>query len=175
MPPYRHQAPGFAKNILIPVIYRTIYKFNVVTLVMIKTEPEAFSLLINDCLEIRQSEPVNIVSVRWLRHPSSTEFRENNYLLADLLLESECPRLLNDARAVHYLELADQHWLMEQMIPLLYATSLEMNACVVSQLSMELMDTNRLVKHFSCYPSPPERVIETRLFLDVLPAREWLL
>lgn len=72
------------------------------------------------------------------------------------------------------MELADQHWLMEQLIPILYTTSLERNACIVSQTSMELMDTDRLVRRFSTYENALQKVIDTRHFLDPGQAWEWL-
>ena len=139
------------------------------------TAPGNPVLLKTDVLEVRQGEQVGFLSARWLRHPSSAEFRENNYLLADLLLGRGCRRLLNDARAVLYLELADQHWLMQQLLPLLSATLLERHACVVSQMSLELMDTDRLLQHFACQPGSQGKTIGTRLFLDPSPARDWLL
>ncbi|SIR08492.1 hypothetical protein [Pontibacter lucknowensis] len=135
------------------------------------TESETPAILRNDYLEIQLGKQADVISVRWLRHPTSDEFRANNYLLADLLMAYECRRLLSDARAILYLELADQHWLMEQLIPLLSSTSLELHACVVSQISLELMDTDRLVKHSSGYASPSRKAIETRLFLNTSPAR----
>lgn len=117
------------------------------------TESETPAILRNDYLEIQLGKQADVISVRWLRHPTSDEFRANNYLLADLLMAYECRRLLSDARAILYLEL---------------------HACVVSQISLELMDTDRLVKHSSGYASPSRKAIETRLFLDTSPARAWL-
>lgn len=132
-------------------------------------------ILKTDVLEVLPGEQDGSLSARWLRHPSSGEFRANQYMLVDLLLECECRRLLNDARAVLYLELADQHWLMRQLFPLLSATPLELQACIVSQVSLELMDTDRMLQHFASQPDSQGNAINTRLFLEPSLAREWLL
>lgn len=116
------------------------------------TELKMLAIPLNDCVEARLGERTDFISVKWLRHPTSAEFRANNYLLVDLLLAYECRWLLSDTRTIPYLELADQHWLIEQLIPLLSPTSFKRHACVVSQISMELMDTDRLVKHFPTTP-----------------------
>lgn len=63
-------------------------------------EPETPALLRNDCLEVLLGGQQDFISAKWLRHPSSAAFRENNYRLADLLLEYECRRILYDARAI---------------------------------------------------------------------------
>ena len=63
-------------------------------------EPEVFPYFISDCLEVRPCEQLDLLSATWLRHPTSTEFRENNNRLADLLLARRSRKLLYDARAV---------------------------------------------------------------------------
>lgn len=105
---------------------------------------------------------------------SSTQFRSNLLQLADLMALHSCRRLLIDARAVLYLELADQHWVMRHLVPLLSPTPLELQACVVSQVSLELMDTDRMFANLSNQANLEGKMIASRFFLDASHAREWL-
>lgn len=140
---------------------------------MKKTEPEPLVLLLNDCMEVllRQED---LLSIRWLQHPSSTHFRSSLTLLLGQLPEQRFFRLLVDARAVLYLELSDQYWLEQQLAALLPSTLLERQACVVSQLSLELMDTNRMLTHLSSQKNLQGEAIDTQFFQGVSPALEWL-
>lgn len=130
-----------------------------------------------DVAELQISEQSNLALIKWLRHPSSEEFKHHSLLLVELLLEYECRYLLSNAQAIHYLEFGDQNWIIQKWIPLVHATALERQAIVVSQLSHELMDADRILEENTRQASTPETTItiQTRLFLDAFFAQAWLL
>jgi hypothetical protein len=99
--------------------------------------------------------------------------REGFRRLAGIVLESESRYWLSDARAIHYLEFADQNWLLREMAPVLRKSRLVRFARLTTPEGM-LMDVARLYGMVGELTGPG---ITPRLemFTDREAALEWLL
>jgi hypothetical protein len=108
----------------------------------------------------------------WLQQPTSESFREQIRLVVDLALARNIKKALFDVRQRAYLEIADQNWLVREIVPLFVGTNLRF-AYVVSETTLEVMDTYRIQVAVENNPVLSEQVI-IKMFLDPQEAQTWL-
>ncbi|AMM52558.1 hypothetical protein TH61_17110 [Rufibacter sp. DG15C] len=128
----------------------------------------------DDLISIQIDKDLSLLYVEWFKHPQSSEFREVYQRLADIILGSQVKYWLSDARAIHYLELGDQNWIIKEMAPLLKQSKLLKFARLITKEGMEMMDVVRLYDQLE---HNPELVVKTKfeLFNNSEDALEWLL
>jgi hypothetical protein len=111
--------------------------------------------------------------VIWHQHPDSDTFRRCFSLAASFTLSRKCRFWLSDARAVHYLEFADQNWILHEMVPLLGNSSLCKFARINSEESFSLLDVGRILDNLDASPYI-QIAVEVALFIDRQQALNWL-
>lgn len=127
----------------------------------------------DECLSIAVDRKKNLLFTRWLRHPSSEEFRHSLSLAGEYVCDLECRYWLSDARKLYYMELADQNWLVNTLIPKINPF-LSRFARVMTEEGLSMLDMQRIKQKME-----EEQIIEANtrieMFLDAESAIEWLL
>jgi hypothetical protein len=98
----------------------------------------------NDYFKAEVDEKHELIYVEWFRHPDSQILRQGFLKIAEIVLDNQSKYWLSDARAIHYLELADQNWLLSEMAPVLKKSQLVKFARLTTQEGMLMMDVARL-------------------------------
>lgn len=98
----------------------------------------------NEYIKVSEDRVQRLIYVEWLQHPDSQALRDGFRRLADIVLESKSKYWLSDAKAIHYLEFADQNWLLNEMAPVLKQSQLVKFARLTTQEGMLMMDAARL-------------------------------
>ena len=129
----------------------------------------------NNCIRIEVDVTAGIIFVEWLRHPSSLEFRRLYQKASDISFEYNCLYWISDARAVHYLEIADQNWILRELAPRLKTTSLLRYARVMTEDGVAMLDAARVRDNVMNSPYLTEGKFQVQFFLDKESALEWLL
>ena len=127
----------------------------------------------DDYLKAEIDPRVKFIFVDWFRHPGSQDFRNIFQKLADITIETRSEYWLSDARAIHYLEFADQNWLLREMAPLLKKSSLKKFARLTTKESLLLLD---VVRVYDMLNQLKDLEIETKLemFTNKEDAMNWL-
>lgn len=122
---------------------------------------------------IRLDKQLKFVYVEWLKHPSSEIFRQDFKKAIEICLSNECQYWLSEAHAIHYLEFADQNWMLELIYPLLPKSNLLKFARVNTVESIALMDVARIC---TTLEQLPEFTLKTQLevFSSKESALNWL-
>ena len=127
----------------------------------------------DEFIQIDVDASLGLIQVVWLQHPDSPTFRRCFSLAADLALNRNCRYWLSDARQVHYLEFADQNWILNHMAPLLGNSCLNKFARVNSIEGLSLQDLDRVMKRLEDSPHVKSS-LEIAVFLDVEESLDWL-
>jgi hypothetical protein len=109
----------------------------------------------------------------WLQHPDSENLRQSFALAAEFAIIRNCQYWLSDARAVHYLEFADQNWMLQFMVPLLRTSHLVKYARINSEESLSLLDMDRIVENIESSASKDNKG-KVAVFVDRQSALDWL-
>lgn len=127
----------------------------------------------DEFLSIEIDDKLNFIQVVWHQHPDSETFRRGFALAADIVLARGCRFWLSDSRAVHYLEFAEQNWILDRMVPLLGNSRLIKFARINSQESLTLLDIDRILAALEL--SPHIRYgQQIAIFMDKQEALSWL-
>jgi hypothetical protein len=102
------------------------------------------SVFQNDYLKAEIDKAHHLIYVEWFRHPDSQALRDGFLRLADIVLESKSRYWLSDAQAIHYIEFADQNWMLSEMAPVLKKSRLVKFARLTTPEGMLMMDVARL-------------------------------
>ena len=126
----------------------------------------------SDTMEVAIDAEQSYLQATWLQQPSSQSFREQLWFVADQALARKTTKALFDVRKRAYLEIADQNWLVREIVPLFAGRPLRF-AYVVSETTLEAMDTYRIQVAIASNPQLSEQ-IKVELFLDPPEAQAWL-
>lgn len=140
------------------------------------TEPISIqlnTLYQDEYIIIQLDEHIKFVYVEWLQHPSSEIFRQNFKIAMEACISNNCQYWLSDARAIHYVEFADQNWMLELIYPLLPKSNLLKFARVNTLESIALMDVARVCTKLE---QLPEFKLKTQLevFNYKATALDWM-
>lgn len=127
----------------------------------------------NSYLRIYLNVAMKFIRVLWLRHPSSDEFREGFSKAAELTIAHKCQYWLSDSRAIHYLELADQNWLIRLVTQLLPQSRLYKFARLNTPESLAMMDVPRTFSELEKLPEWQQH-ITMKVFTEEDDALAWL-
>lgn len=127
----------------------------------------------DEFINIELDAQARYISVEWLQHPTSEVFRERFHKAAELSNKHKCLYWLSDSRAIHYLEFADQNWMMAHIFPLLPDSHLVKFARITSIESIALMDTARIYSSLE-HMQGTELKTQLEIFTDKESALEWL-
>ena len=98
----------------------------------------------NEYFKAEVDKEHQLIYVEWFRHPDSRALREAFLKIADIVQESKSMYWLSDAQAIHYLEFADQNWMLSNMTPVLKKSQLVKFARLTTPEGMLMMDVARL-------------------------------
>ena len=98
----------------------------------------------DDYVKAEVDEAASFIYVEWFRHPDSQNFRRIFQKLTDITLETRSAYWLSDARAIRYIEFADQNWLLSEIVPKLKESQLVKFARLSTPESLALLDVVRI-------------------------------
>ena len=101
-------------------------------------------IYLDEYLKIAVDDKLRFILVEWLRHVTGEKFREHFRKAANFATALKSEYWLSDARAIHYLEFADQNWLIREMAPLLQKTKLVKFARLTTIESLSLLDATQV-------------------------------
>ncbi|AKQ45200.1 hypothetical protein TH63_05445 [Rufibacter radiotolerans] len=131
------------------------------------------TLLQNDIVIIEVSGANQYLSVVWLKHPDSNEFKSILRELPKLMDGKQIRFLISDSRKILYLDISSQNFLAQQFYPLLAREDTFTIAYVVSPASYDTMDIYRISDIMKETPGLRDR-LETSIFLSQEDAQEWI-
>jgi hypothetical protein len=127
----------------------------------------------DEFISIEVDDNKRFIQVVWLKHPDSDAFRRGFIKGAEITLARNCRFWLSDSRAIHYLEFAEQNWILDFMAPMLGDSCLSKFARVNSQESLALLDIDRIL--YRLESSPHVRCdLEVAVFMHKQEALNWL-
>lgn len=127
----------------------------------------------DEFIRIDHDAHLGLVMAVWLQHPDSETFRRGFSLASEVVLKHQCRYWLSDSRQVHYLEIADQNWILNHMAPILGNSSLNKFARINSIEGLSLQDLDRVMKLLEFSPHLKSE-LEIAVFLDMEESIEWL-
>ena len=127
----------------------------------------------NDFIRVEVNEAKSYIQTTWLQQPTSQNFREQLKRVADIALAGQLTKALFDVRARAYLEIADQNWLIREIVPLFCEKTLWF-AYVVSKTAYEIMDVHRIQEAIE-KNKPLTEHLKIEIFLLPEEAEAWLL
>jgi hypothetical protein len=127
----------------------------------------------DEFVTVEVNDDRSFIQVVWLQHPDSNNFRRCFMQAAELAIIRKCHFWLSDARAVHYLEFADQNWMLQYMVPLLRTSHLTKYARITSEESFSLLDVDRIIQNVELSDNSQTND-HIALFLDKKSALNWL-
>jgi hypothetical protein len=122
---------------------------------------------------IEVDNSLEFIHVVWKQHPDSDAYRRAFARAAAVFLNRNCRFWLSDSRKVHYLEFADQNWMLRDMVPLLGNSRLTKFARINSEEGLSLLDVDRILNGLE--QSPDINItVEVAVFVDRQQALNWL-
>jgi len=131
-------------------------------------------LYLDDFAKIACDTDASYIELEWLQHPTTEAFRKCFYRAVELAIEMGAVNWLSDARAIHYIDFANQNWVIEHILPMLPKTKVKKFARITSLESISLMDTGRI---YSCLDELSSKTQKLTLadFTTREDAMDWLL
>ncbi len=130
------------------------------------------TLLRNEHVAIEFDDNLKYIQLTWLKHPESDIFRSMFNTAVAYCIEYNSELWYSDARAIHYLEFADQKWVLTNIAPQLPLTKVRKFARLSSLESISLMDINHM------YDAVEEKGVvngtKCEIFTDKNEALHWL-
>lgn len=127
----------------------------------------------NEFIKVEVNQTCFYIEATWLQQPTSADFRDQLKIVMDYALTHHLNNALFDVRARAYLEMADQNWLLREVVPMFLHSKLKF-AYLVSQTTLAAMDIHRIKAAIEGNPDFKNN-IEMNLFLDKEEAKTWLL
>ncbi|WP_026461246.1 hypothetical protein [Adhaeribacter aquaticus] len=127
----------------------------------------------DDLVRIQTDDLNDFISVEWLRHPSGKEFREMSVTIGSDHLLSGYRYHLSDVRAINYLEIAEQNWLLKNRKMFYRESQFRKIASITSRLTLELMDMLRLRDDLQGQIEPVGKT-KVEIFTSKAEALAWL-
>ncbi|MEJ8757237.1 hypothetical protein WG947_09540 [Pontibacter sp. H259] len=124
-------------------------------------------------VRIEADSKAKYIFVDWLQHPDSASFRHCFSKAVSFTVDMQCEYWLSDARAIHYLEFADQNWLLEEILPILPNSKLKKFARISTVESIALMDVARIYSSMDKLSALTIKT-QTEVFINKEDALEWL-
>jgi len=126
----------------------------------------------DECMRIELDNKQGYIETEWLRHLSSKEYRRCMSVAFKLIQEHRCQYWLSDARKLHYVELADQNWLVYDYFPQL-ASSVKKIARIMTEEGLLMMDLQSVSDKIEL-KQDLAAIFQVVPFLDKESALEWL-
>ena len=102
-------------------------------------------IYLDDYLQVALDKNLTFIFIKWTQHPGSSDFRRLFQKLAELTIQNKCKYWLSDARAIHFIEFADQNWLLREMAPMLKKSNLVKFARLTTAENLAQLDVVRVM------------------------------
>ena len=99
----------------------------------------------DDYVKVETDNAARFLYAEWFLHPDSKTLWRNFKMLAELAVETKSLYWLSDARAIQYIEFADQNWLLNEIVPMLKISHLLKFARLTTTESLMLLDVTRVI------------------------------
>lgn len=127
----------------------------------------------DEFIRLDLDDSLGLVLLVWLQHPDSETYRRGFSLAGEVVLKHQCRYWLSDSRQIHYLEMADQNWILNHMAPMLGNSSLNKFARINSIEGLYLQDLDRVMQQLESSPHLKTE-LEIAVFLDMEESIKWL-
>lgn len=130
-------------------------------------------ILQNEYATVAIDKESRLVEVKWLQHCENSTFRE---ILTKVLHQANADaviRWLCDMRELKYVLVADQNWLVKELLPSLNPSLSHRFSYVVSRTNLELMSSLQIQDMVREDPRLSDR-FELEVFLNKEEATDWL-
>lgn len=131
-------------------------------------------VITNDYIEIIVDKPSELLMVTWKRQATSEELRRGFYMAIEVSILYNCKYWLSDARKTNYLEIADQHWMVRDLVQLLSETHICKVARLIKDDELSILSSYRMKEKIENDHKPLIK-FSTEVFTDFNTARFWLL
>ncbi|PIQ20275.1 MAG: hypothetical protein COW65_15950 [Cytophagales bacterium CG18_big_fil_WC_8_21_14_2_50_42_9] len=135
--------------------------------------PQLKVIFLDEFLKISCDETIRLIYLEWLQHPVSEAFRPRFQKATELAKEKNIQYWLSDSQAIHYLELADQNWLVQEFKLILSHSNMKKFARVTTIESFSLVDMSQTFNRFN--NGLDKLKVEFEEFLDNQEAMNWIL
>jgi len=126
-----------------------------------------------DYINIEIDREKSYIEITWLKQHTSDVFRQELKSVAVFATHENFTRVLYDARQRHYLEIGDQNWVMQEIIPLFKGDNLRL-AYLVNPITLTAMDVYRVQDAITNH-AKLKNCIQVETFLTKTEAKAWLL
>ncbi len=120
-------------------------------------------------LSISYEPETRIVILKWKGFASSENFRDGLNFALDVVKEHRAEYWLGNLKLMESIQPADEEWASQVWFPKIAQSSLKKMAIVTSLDYFNNTSVKRIVN-----TAVPIINFETRYFVDVIPAKEWL-
>lgn len=124
-------------------------------------------------IRIQEKPDWQFWQVTWLKHPRSSEFRKQLENQIKILAGKKITKILCDITQIHYLELADQRYLIEEALPQYIMGEKVQIAYLVNEATYELVYMNRIAEKIKNHPQLQE-FLQVEFFSYQQEAIAWL-
>jgi len=122
-----------------------------------------------DFLSISHDPENKLIYLKWKGFATSENFRDGLNFALDLVKEHQAENWLGNLKLMEAILPADEEWCSKLWYPQIATTSLKKMAIVTSLDYFNNTSVKRIVKS-----AVDVTQFETRYFIDVVPAKEWL-
>jgi hypothetical protein len=127
----------------------------------------------NAWITIQEKPDCQFWQVTWLMHPRSDEFRAQITTQLKILAGKNITKFICDITRIHYLEIADQRYLVEEALPQYIMGEKAKIAYLVNNATYELLYLNRIAEKIKSHPQLQE-FLQVEFFFYRLEAITWL-
>ena len=126
-----------------------------------------------DYIKVELDKEKSYIEITWLQQHTSDIFRKELQALSEFVTLEHLTRCLYDVRERAYIEIGDQNWVMQHLIPLFKGESLRL-AYLVNPITLAAMDVYRVQDAITTHDRLRNRV-QVETFLTKEEAQIWLL
>ncbi len=126
-----------------------------------------------DYINIDIDKEKSYIEITWLQQHTSDVFRQELKSVTNLVVHEKITRGLYDARERFYVEIGDQNWVRQEIIPLFNGDNLRL-AYLVNPITLTAMDVYRVQDAITNHAKLKNR-IQVETFLTKAEAQAWLL
>jgi hypothetical protein len=126
-----------------------------------------------DYINIEIDKEKSYIEITWLQQHTSDVYRQVLKSVTSLVANEKITRGLYDARERFYVEIGDQNWVMQEIIPLFNGDNLRL-AYLVNPITLAAMDVYRVQDAITNH-AKLKNCIQVETFLNKAEAQAWLL
>ncbi|MDQ4140151.1 MAG: hypothetical protein M3142_06465 [Bacteroidota bacterium] len=127
---------------------------------------------VSDYMNVATDKQKSYIEIAWLKQPSSEIYRKEVKWVTNLVAQEKITRALYDSRGRSYIEIGDQNWFIQEIIPTFSGNNLRLAFCL-NPITLSTMDFYRVEDAISADADLKKR-IQFETFLTREEAHSWL-